>query len=161
MSLFCVIATLAGLGIYLWGVQIGGASDVRVLAYMVGLCLIASSLHLFFHCQVRVPVHEMAPAFYGQAWFDAETSELVCMPIPFNLLFGMARRLYYFCKGGVAAPTYYRELRMVRLNRKAHADYLRGIHSNPDVPEAVKRHVRDDARASKIPLDDITGNDPT
>lgn len=42
----------------------------------------------------------MIPPWYGKSWYRAYSHEIVCLPIPLNILAAMARSLFIFFKCG-------------------------------------------------------------
>jgi hypothetical protein len=48
----------------------------------------------------RINHGEMIPPFYGIAWVEYPRPEAVCLPVPLNMLAGMAREFWIFLKHG-------------------------------------------------------------
>lgn len=48
----------------------------------------------------HVPHNCVIPAWYGVAWRDWTGMHLVCMPVPLNMVVGLARALYVFVRHG-------------------------------------------------------------
>lgn len=54
---------------------------------------------------IRIGEGEMYPRGYGVAWREWECNRTACMPVPLNIVCGLARRLYFWSRRCVAAPT--------------------------------------------------------
>lgn len=44
--------------------------------------------------------NEVIPNWYGVAWRDWISGRMVCMPVPFNMVAGLARACYVFVRYG-------------------------------------------------------------
>ncbi len=130
-----------------------------VCVAVLGLCAFGHFVvYLVNHHARRVPYHQLPPYGFGGAWIDHEKGELICIFMPFNLLVGAAMRVYWRCKGGIGEPQYKTELRTSNARRNYHIANLSAIHRDPDVPEEMKRVIRQNAKMNHIAPDDIMGS---
>ncbi len=59
---------------------------------------------------IRLPEGDEIPRGYGVAWRDWSSYRAICMPIPLNLVAGLARRMWFTTMRGVWPSQYERDV---------------------------------------------------